>query len=319
MQLEKSIKCNYMLKEELKSYKRSGAILEKTFRLALELTKPGIKLLDIAEKLENHIRSYSAVPAFPVNISINEIAAHYSPTINDESLIPEKSIVKIDCGVSVNGYLSDAARTIIFDNQWQELHEASEQALDNAIKEIGANISVYKIGEVIEKTIKKAGFLPITNLTGHSLARYSLHDGISIPNYSVSKNLRKASDKFKVGHAYAIEPFATTGIGKVVDGDDITIYMLLNKTGKISLHKKIREIYELIKTKTYSLPFSPRLIYNENFDEELIEDAIIELYEKGIVHGYPILVEASKAPVTQTEDTILIGKNKTFNLTRRTS
>ena len=308
-----------MLKEEYKFYKRSGAILEKTFRLALELTNPGAKLLDIAEKLENHIRSYSAVPAFPVNISINEIAAHYSPTINDESLIPEKSIVKIDCGVSVNGYLSDAARTIIFDNQWQKLHEASEQALDNAIKEIGANISVYKLGEVIEQTINKAGFLPISNLTGHSLARYSLHDGISIPNYSISKNLRKASDKFKVGSAYAIEPFATTGIGKVVDGDEITIYMLLNETGKISLHKKIREIYELIKMKTYSLPFSPRLISNENFSEELIEEAIIELYEKGMVRGYPILVEASKAPVTQTEDTIWVGKNKIFNLTRRVS
>jgi len=308
-----------MLKEEYKFYKRSGAILEKTFRLALELTNPGAKLLDIAEKLENHIRSYSAVPAFPVNISINEIAAHYSPTINDESLIPEKSIVKIDCGVSVNGYLSDAARTIIFDNQWQKLHEASEQALDNAIKEIGANISVYKLGEVIEQTINKAGFLPISNLTGHSLARYSLHGGISIPNYSISKNLRKASDKFKVGSAYAIEPFATTGIGKVVDGDEITIYMLLNETGKISLHKKIREIYELIKMKTYSLPFSPRLISNENFSEELIEEAIIELYEKGMVRGYPILVEASKAPVTQTEDTIWVGKNKIFNLTRRVS
>ena len=161
-----------MLKEEYKFYKRSGAILEKTFRLALELTNPGAKLLDIAEKLENHIRSYSAVPAFPVNISINEIAAHYSPIINDESLIPEKSIVKIDCGVSVNGYLSDAARTIIFDNQWKKLHEASKQALDNAIEEIGSNIGVYKLGEVIEQTIKKACFLQITNLTGHSLARY---------------------------------------------------------------------------------------------------------------------------------------------------
>ncbi|MHA1816757.1 MAG: M24 family metallopeptidase, partial [Candidatus Heimdallarchaeaceae archaeon] len=110
-----------MTKEQILQYKKSGQILAQSLEYAISITKPGVKLLDIAEKVENLIRRNSAQPAFPVNISINEIAAHYSPVIYDDLTIPENSIVKIDAGVQANGYITDAARTIVFDEKWEQM------------------------------------------------------------------------------------------------------------------------------------------------------------------------------------------------------
>ena len=297
-------------------YQKSGEILSKTFELIESIIKPGVPLLEIAEKAENFIRKNSAKPAFPVNISINEIAAHYSPIINDDSLIPEKSIVKIDAGVSVNGYLSDAARTFIFDEKWKHMKDTARKALDAAISVVKPGESVFRIGEVVQKTIEAEGFQPIVNLSGHSLAHYSLHDGISIPNYSVSKRIRDKSHKFEAGHAYAIEPFVTTGIGRVNDGKEETIFRQFRKSKSSNMSPKIQEIYEYVNDNFHRLPFSWRWVYNAGFSIEDIEKADMRLHNDHVTHGYPILIEATGSPVTQEEETVFVGAKKVHIITK---
>jgi len=304
------------MNESFEKYKKSGHILAKTLEYAKSLVKPGIKLLDIAEKTENYIRGQSAAPAFPVNISINEIAAHYSPRIEDEDVIPEASIVKIDAGVSVNGYLTDAARTLIFDEKWQPMKNIARKALNYALNAIKVNESVFRIGEIVQKTIEEEGFKPIVNLSGHSLSHYSLHDGISIPNYSVSKEARDSSHIFKIGKAYAIEPFVTQGIGRVVDTDQETIFRHYKKIDESSLPSQFREIYRYIDDNFNGLPFSWRWVYNAGYSKEKVHKVRNFLLKRNIVHGYPVLVEATDAPVTQEEETVYIGKDKIHILTK---
>ncbi|MHA1345573.1 MAG: type II methionyl aminopeptidase [Candidatus Heimdallarchaeaceae archaeon] len=305
-----------MTKEQILQYKKSGQILAQSLEYAISITKPGVKLLDIAEKVENLIRRNSAQPAFPVNISINEIAAHYSPVIYDDLTIPENSIVKIDAGVQANGYITDAARTIVFDEKWEQMKQLARKALDKALAIIKPGITVYEVGEIVEKTIKKEGFRPIVNLSGHSLAQYSLHDGTSIPNYKVPRRMRDKSQAFKTGRAYAVEPFVTTGKGKVKDYQDMTIFRQFREANIESLPRKIREGYQYINNKLHKMPFSPRWLFTEGFTVEEVEGTMNELINRNIVYGYPVLIEVTGAPVTQAEETIFVGNNKTYILTK---
>ena len=298
-------------------YKKSGEILSNTFDLIESIVKPGVSLLEIAEKAEKFIRKNSAQPAFPVNISINEIAAHYSPIINDDLLVPESSIVKVDAGVSVNGYLSDAARTFIFDDKWRHMKEAARKALDAAISIIKPDESVFKVGEIVQQTIEEEGFQPIVNLSGHSMSQYSLHDGISIPNYSVSKKIRDSSHRFEIGKAYAIEPFVTSGIGRVTDGKEETIFRQFSKLKDRNISPSIKEIYEYIEKNFHKLPFSWRWVYNAGFDIEDIEKADKKLHNDHVIHGYPILIESTQKPVTQEEETVFIGKKNVHIITKK--
>ncbi len=304
------------MKEQILQYKKSGQILAQSLEYALSITKPGVKLIDIADKVENLIRKNSAQPAFPVNISINEIAAHYSPVIFDDLVIPENSIVKIDAGVQVNGYITDAARTIVFDEKWEQMRQLARKALDKALAIIKPGTTVYEVGEIVEKTIIKEGFKPIVNLSGHSLAKYSLHAGLSIPNYKIPKRLRDKTQTFKAGKAYAVEPFVTTGRGRVKDHSDMTIFRQFREANIETFSKKTREGYQYISNNFHKLPFSPRWLFNEGFSVEEVEDTIEELINRNIVHGYPILIESTGAPVTQAEETIFVDNNKIHILTK---
>ncbi len=299
------------------NYIKSGQILAEALDYSETLTKPGEKLITIAEKIEDFIRKQSAQPAFPVNISINEIAAHYSPIIDDKSTIPDKSIVKIDAGVSVDGYLSDAARTFVFDEKWEQMKQVAQQAFEEAVDNIQPNSSVYRVGTIVEQIIKKAGFKPIINLSGHSLYQYSLHGGLSIPNYKVPKNARNDAHIFEIGNAYAIEPFATTGVGKVRDENYETIYRQYRSFKEDSIPEGVKKIYEFIKDQFHMLPFSWRWVYNAGFPLKEVEIAQKQLLNEQIIHGYPILVEAKNAPVTQFEETIFVDKKEILILTKK--
>ncbi len=304
------------MNEAYQYYKKSGEILAKTFEHIKSKVKPGVVLLDIAEEAENFIRKNSAKPAFPVNISINEIAAHYSPIINDDSTIPAGSIVKVDAGVSVNGYLTDAARTYIFDDKWKHMQVTARKALDEAIAIVKPNVSVYTVGEIVQQIIEAEGFQSIVNLSGHSMSQYSLHDGISIPNYKVSKRIRDNSHRFQVGRVYAIEPFVTTGIGRITDSKEETIFIQFRKSKEKDMSEKIRKIYQFIDENFHRLPFSWRWVYNAGFSIEDIEKANMKLQNDHIIDGYPVLIEATKSPVTQAEETIFIDKKQVHIITK---
>lgn len=301
------------------NYRRSGIILSNALKLTKRIVKPNVKLLSIAEQIENYIRKQGAIPAFPVNISINEIAAHYSPIIEDSSVIPPKSVVKVDVGVAVNGYITDAARTFVFDKRWIKLQNAAKEALYSAIKTVKPNLSVYKLGEIIEQVISASGFRSIINLTGHSLARYSLHDGVSIPNFSLPRIYRRKKDVFLLNHAYAIEPFATDGIGRVRDGEEATIFKLLKTRDiKSSLqNEQYKKIYTAIREKFFGLPFSHRWLYNMGFKVDDIIECLEEFINKDIIHAYPTLIEEGNGTVAQWEDTIYVTQNRVYILTKR--
>ena len=283
----------------LEDLKKASEITKKAKREAEKLLKPGESIYNIAETIEQKIIDLGGFPSFPVNISINNIAAHYTPTVNDNIILKDGDVVKFDFGAQVNGYCIDTAFTVeINDNKYKDLIEASRNALDNVKKIIRKDIEISEIGKVIENTIKSYNYNPIYNLSGHKIEQYILHSRITIPNYD-----NKSKIKLNEG-IYAIEPFATNGIGFAKEDKPSGIYSIISD--KPIRDPNIKKFFQEIYNKYKTLPFAYRWLYKDYNNKINLKLFMEYLKKNGNIYEYPILVEQSKGIVTQFETTFYI-------------
>lgn len=290
-----------MEKVILEKYLKAGKIAKEAKKLAATLMKPGIKLIDVAEKTEARIIELGGKLAFPTDVSIDEIAAHYSPIVGDKSKLKARDLVKIDIGVHVDGYVADTAITFSIgkDKENEQLIKAGADALNEAIKLVRPSVDTGKIGKKIEETISKYGFQSIRNLRGHSLDRYEIHGNKTIPNYGVKK-----ASVLKEGDVIAIEPFPTTGEGLVIQGKGSEVYAIVS-TGQI---RQGRDVLDYIKKEYKTLPFSKRVIVKA-FGLLKTNLAFRQLLAKRIIEEYPILREKRNGKVAQMEHTMIVEKS----------
>lgn len=285
-----------MTPKEKQNAIEAGKIAKQVSEYAKSFIKANMPLLEIAEKIEDKIFELKAKPAFPTNLSINEIAAHYTPSYNDETLA--SGLLKIDFGVQINGIIADTAFSIDLENSKEnkKLIEASEKALKNAIEKAKVNIPINELSKAIQETIEAEGFSSIINLSGHEMNKYELHSGVIIPNINTKK-----TDELKKG-LYAIEPFATAGSGKIYDGKPSGIYSLVDYKNVRSL--SAREILDFIESEYQTLPFCSRWIVKKFGANALFALKQLEVNEN--LQQYSQLVEVSHAKISQAEHTILV-------------
>jgi len=279
---------------------QAGKIASEVKAFAKSIIKPGMFLVEIAEKIEQQIKDLGGEPAFPVNLSINEIAAHYTPSYNDETTA--YGLLKVDLGVHIDGWIADTAFSLDLEgsNENKKLIDTAKEALENAKKIIKKGISTDEIGKEIHRTIMSQNLNPIVNLSGHQIEQYDLHAGITIPNVNESKNQILPEGLF------AIEPFVTAGSGKVYDGKPSEIFLMIDSKNVRS--PLAREVLEYIIDEYGSLPFCSRWLVKKFGTKALI--ALKQLQEQGNLHNFPQLIEISKRKVAQAEDTVLLEDNK---------
>ena len=259
----------------------------------------GKTVFEICEHVENEIKKRGAKCAFPVNTSINEVAAHYTAEPNDPITIKNDDLVKIDLGAQINGYIADTAVTVCYNAEFDSLVQAAELSLSNAMSMIKVGVKSSDVGRTIEKTIKQMGFLPIANLSGHSLDQYTIHAGKSVPNiWSIG------SFTFNENQAFACEPFVTTGegLGFVHEGKVKNIFALSSR--KKTKDKDADKMLDYIWQSFNLLPFALRWLTNE-WEEKEARRLLEILVKKKAVHAYPILVEGNGQRVTQAEHTFI--------------
>ncbi len=286
---------------DLKKYIEAGKIGKEAREYGAELIKENVSYYEVAEKVEKYIIDAGAFPSFPVNLSRNNIAAHYTPVKGDNMYFRRGDVIKLDLGAHVDGYISDTALTVeVGTNKWENLIDATREALNNAIKTLRPGITVSEIGRVIEDTIKSSGYNPIYNLTGHGLARYDLHHRISIPNYDDGSVTR-----IEPPMAFAIEPFATDGRGYVKNGKGGNIYMFIRT-------ENLKGFYLDIFKKFRTLPFAARWCA-DNPDYIAILGKGVKM---GMLHHFPILKEKKKFMVAQTEHTFVMTGDEVIVTTR---
>jgi methionyl aminopeptidase len=304
-----------MIQNYIQDYIKAGKAVIAAKKLARKLIKPGALFLEIANECEEEILKNGAELSFPINMSLNEIAAHYSPPIDDDTIVPERGLLKIDLGAHYNGYIADSAFTINLDEdpKLQNYVDAAEDGLEAAISKFKPGTRLYELGAAIAEKIANHGLRPVMNLGGHELKQYNLHAGNFIPNFKEVLN----NQVLNPGDAYACEPFATSGVGKVDNGKRAYIYRFV-KNVKKNLSYEQQGYMNKIEKSFNHLPFSPRWIEKRNLIPKNNIQRTIEVFiGKKILEKYPILVEKSGEFVSQQEHTIIIDNDGNTLVTTR--
>jgi methionyl aminopeptidase len=222
-----------MNQDFLTDYRRGAEVHREVRQWAQKWIKPGMSLTEIAEGIEDSVRALTGHQGleegdalkggmgFPTGLSINHCAAHYTPNAGNKMVLQAEDVMKVDFGVHINGRIVDSAFTMHFDPTYDNLVNACKDATNAGIKEAGIDVRMSDIGAAIQEVMEsyeceiKGTTYPvkcIRNLNGHSIGRYSIHGGKTVP-------IVKGGDQTKMeeGETFAIETFGSTGKGYVRD------------------------------------------------------------------------------------------------------
>jgi methionyl aminopeptidase len=281
--------------EQYEKHREAGEILAQVREEAADRVEVGASHLELAEWTEERIRELGGEPAFPVNISIDQEAAHATPAPDDDAEFGEE-MVNLDIGVHIDGWLADTAITVDLSGH-PGLAEAPAEALEAALEVVGPGVHTGEIGAEIEDVVQGYGYNPVVNLTGHGLGHWEQHVDPNIPNRAVDSGV-----ELGVGDVVAIEPFATDGGGKVNEGAAEEIYALEREASV--RNRRAREALEQIVEEFRTLPFARRWL-----DTSRAKIALRRLEQQGVVHGYPVLKEDDGRLVSQKEHTVIVTED----------
>lgn len=299
-------------KHKIESLIKAGNIAQEVKQFIKPLLKVGTNILSLIEKAEAKIVELEGGWAFPVNVSINNIAAHYtSPIKDDELTIENGDIVKIDLGVHVDGYIVDTAFTKSFndDKALENIIQATEIALEAAKMMAKPKINTKELGKKIEDIIKGFKYNPIKELGGHQIERWTVHGKKQLPELG-----NQGGDIMEEGEVFAIEIFASTGEGTVHNTNNSYIYELNPYAGRVPLRRKLsKQILGHINKNYKTLPFAERWLAKD-FRMGVVF-GLQELVQQGKIHVHYVLAEQKGEFVAQSEETILITEDGFKQLT----
>ncbi|MBU0953075.1 MAG: type II methionyl aminopeptidase [Nanoarchaeota archaeon] len=281
----------------INEYKTAGTIWKTVRNELFEKLKPGVLLLDLATFAENRIRKLGGEPAFPLNLSINDIAAHSTPSINDKATLQKGDLLKIDMGVSVNGYLADAAFS--YCSEKTPLIKAAEAAVAAAIDAIKPGLRVGELGGIIEQAARDHGAQMIINLTGHGIDQYEFHVPPTIPN--IASGSRETLEE---GMAIAIEPFVCEQRTAVRESAPIEIYRYV--TDRPVRSPDARIALALARDTYKGLPFARRQL-TSTLSPVKIALAVRELERLGALVSHAPLRGDAGTPIAQAEHTMIVA------------
>jgi methionyl aminopeptidase len=285
-----------MDEETLNSYVKAGKIAAEALEYGKELIKPGNKILDVCIKVDDKINQLGGELAFPTQISCDDIAAHFCPDIDDNSVF-DKQLCCLDVGVHVNGFIGDNALTVDLSGKNSELVKASREALENALKKVRIGVAIGEIGKEIHDTIVKYGFAPVRNLSGHGLGKFDIHTSPTIPNFDTGDKT-----KLEEGIVIAIEPFATNGEGIIYESGNPAVFQLTGK--KPARNNFTRNALKEIE-KLNGLPFAKHWL-QQKIGKAQANFALREMEQLEILRGYPPLVDRGHGLVSQAERTVIV-------------
>lgn len=291
-----------MDKHAISCYIKAGEIAKEIKRYSKSIIRPGMKLYDLAVAIDKKIEELGAETAFPVNLSVDEIAAHFTPDKN--CIDVARGLLKVDIGIAIDGYIADTAFSLDLtpNLMHEEMIKLNKEILENIEQVVKYGMEVRAVGNSAQDTLEQfnkqnnSKYSIIKGLSGHQLGQHIIHAGVTVSNYRTeNKTILKDT-------AIAVEPFVTTGVGDIYEGEGGGIYAI---TGNDKPRDKdSRELLEYIKEKYKTRPFCLRWIEDKKFSK--VRFCISSMVKQGIIRQYPLLIEKSKAPVSQFENTFLI-------------
>ena len=297
-----------MTPEILESLRAAGRIASEVRRRGATRIVRGALVREVCESVEDDIERRGGGVAFPVQSSRNDIAAHYCPAPEDETIYMDGDLAKLDIGVHVDGWVVDTAVTVNVGDRPENrpFIQAAEQALESAIAAAHAGVRVRDMSAAIQRTLSAHRLHPMRNLCGHGVGRYIVHSPPPIPNSP------EPNDVVLPAHAVvAVEPFATDGHGLVGERGAAEVFRVdPDRLDRANLDADITAALAAFR----GLPFARRQL--RRFPRPAVEATLQKLRQRGQLTAYPPLVERSGRKVAQAEHTLYLGPQGTEVLTR---
>jgi methionyl aminopeptidase len=291
-----------MNEDIFEKYRAAGILAAKILKFGAQEIRVGVSYLEFVESIETRVKEEGADLAFPLNVSLNEDAAHDTASTGDTRVFSRGDVVKLDLGVQIDGYIADTATTVDLGNN-TNLIEASRQALDAAIKKVRPGVTAGELGAAIQCGIVSRGYRPVSNLTGHGLDQFVVHKPPTIPNIAINGGVI-----IEEGMVFAIEPFATTGSGHVNEKSRMEIYsQIAHKPVRI---QSARAVIENIQDRR-GLPFARRWLMDKKMDF-----ALAGLVRAQVLTVYPVLSDIAGSLVSQHEHTMIVTEDGCIVTTR---
>jgi methionyl aminopeptidase len=313
------------------------------------IIQPGKSLLEITSYIENQVKiktNYNPLKplergmAFPCSLSVNEIVAHYTPAYKiQDYIIQENDIIKVDFGVHEQGTIIDSALTFHFNKKYDEFIKISKDITNYAVSlcgpdailgDIGKNIEEYIQSKEVEIDGKIHTLKTIGDLSGHNIGKYVIHNSKAVPNISIRYPVRMDPGEF-----FAVEPFITTGTGKICYDEPTYLFMLNKEKTRVikDANNQLLELHELSKLSTdelylytslknqyMTLCFCTRWIeddFKENYEiMRKYKKNLDGLVQKKFVLSFPAIYDQKEEISSQFEHTIYIKENGIVNLTK---
>jgi len=318
------------LSDDLYKTVREGAEIHRQVRnFAQSICKPGIKLADFCNQLENKNRELTRENGlergigFPTGCSLNHVAAHYTPNNGDDTVLSFDDVMKVDFGVQIDGRIIDSAWTVSFNPRYDPLLESVKEATDTGIRTSGIDVRLCDIGEAIQEVMESYEVeldgttypvKAIRNLNGHSIGQYQIHAGKSVP---IVKGGCEESIKMEEGEIYAIETFGSTGRGYVLEDMECSHYMKRFDCPHVPLRMQSSKKLLAHINKTFgTLAFCRRwlerpdggsfAVNGDQGKQEKYMGALKNLCDVGIITPYPPLCDTKGCYTAQYEHTIIM-------------
>lgn len=209
--------------DEIEKMRRASRIVAEVIQELEPMVRPGVTTRDLDRRAEELMKKKGASPAFKgyrgypcvLCTSVNETVVHGIP---DNRSLKEGDIVGIDCGVVVDGFYGDSARTFAvgrIDEASQRLLDVTRESLDRGIEAMSVGNRIHDISWAVQACVEAAGFSVVRDFVGHGIGR-SLHEDPQVPNFGKPQT----GIKLSAGMVLAIEPMVNAGGPEVKVLDD---------------------------------------------------------------------------------------------------
>jgi methionyl aminopeptidase len=223
--------------EQIEKMAAAGEILVRTLHLLERKIRPGITTGELDRAAEKFIRSQGATPAFkgyrgfPGSIcaSPNSMVVHGIP---GPYALERGDVISIDVGVTLDGWVADAARTFAVGAPSavaSKLLETTEQSLFAAVEQCVLGNRLGDVSNAVQRSVEAGGLSVVRSLVGHGIGR-DMHEDPQIPNYGPAGK----GPRLEEGMVLAIEPMTTAGRHGVRIADDG--WAIFSQDGSLAAH-----------------------------------------------------------------------------------
>ncbi len=204
--------------------RRAGRVVRQMLEAMKSAVRPGISTGELdrigaAVATSHGARSAPQLvyrfPGFNC-ISLNHEAVHGIPS--DSRIVQSGDIVKLDVTIELDGYMADAAESVVCGEGSAEAHDlvaCAQEAFKEAMEVATHGKMVRDIGRKVQTSVRRYGFSVIRELTGHGIGR-SIHEPPTVANYADPMQRAILTD----GLVLTVEPIIAAGKGRSVTEDD---------------------------------------------------------------------------------------------------